>query len=164
MGDGCNADDVKSLAGGDIVTGACCRRNLSMVFATIIGCSVGSTSGMAQQACTTTLECAQAAEQAAAQAVSAVQALRDRVDALEKELKVFDRFVTVQTSLIPQHAEAVCPPNSRIISAACVGNNGTPQAAVGPQFDFNGTGKAMCDRFGNVVMPVQATAIYLKTN
>jgi hypothetical protein len=140
---------------------------LHSVLLALVTTLAGGVSHLAAQQgppCASTLQCAQIAAQTATEAAAAVQALQSRIEALEKALNTFDRFVTVQSALIPQHAEAQCPANTRIISAACVGNNGTPQAAVGPQFDFNGSGKALCDRYGNVVMPVQATAVCLKIN
>jgi hypothetical protein len=131
----------------------------------VIGSLTASTSRLVAQAqCSTTLECAQRAVDVAARADAAIQALQGRVDALEKALKTFDRFVMVQPPLTHDRAEALCPANSRIVSASCVGNSGTPQAAVGPIFDFNAPGKATCFRYGNAPMPVQATAVCLKIN
>jgi hypothetical protein len=131
----------------------------------IISGWIGGTSDLAAQpACSTTFECAQRAVDAAARSEAAAQALQDRMNALEKELNTFDRFVTVQSPPQVHLTDAICPPNTRIVSASCVGNPGpTPQAAVGPVFDFNGTGKVTCYRYGTVEMQVQATAICLKT-
>src|SRR5215470_7643466 len=124
------------------------QRKVILSITLLAACLVADVPNLAAQQpppCTTTLECAKVAVQAATEAAAAVSALRGRIDILEKSLNAFDRFTVVQSQFTTQHAEAVCPPNSRIVSAACVGNNGSPQAAVGPQFDFNGSGKAICD-------------------
>jgi hypothetical protein len=69
-------------------------------------------------------------------------------------------FTIVRTAFEVQQATLSCPSGSHLVSASCIGNNGSPQAAVGPEFHDNGS--VSCYRYGAVVMPVQATAICFK--
>jgi hypothetical protein len=69
-------------------------------------------------------------------------------------------FTVVRTDLVSQQASISCPAGQTLISAACVGNNGSAQVAVGPI--FNADGSIGCYRYGGTVMPVQATAVCLQ--
>lgn len=69
----------------------------------------------------------------------------------------------VRSEIVQQHAEVSCSQGAVLISAACIGFNPSPQAAVGPQYNDAGT-VASCDRYSGTVMPVQATAICLSSN
>lgn len=76
---------------------------------------------------------------------------------------VIDRldFKVIHSDKIPQEVPNFgCPAGSRLVTASCVGFNPSPQAAVGPQFNDDGTFN--CYRYGPVVMPVQAQAICFK--
>jgi hypothetical protein len=49
-------------------------------------------------------------------------------------------------------------PEGQLVSASCIGDNGSPQVAVGPV--YSGDGKSFqCMRYGNVPMKVQGIAI-----
>jgi len=76
--------------------------------------------------------------------------------------RLADRFVfsIVRTDFITQQASLSCPTGAKLVSAACIGNNGSLQAAVGPEFRSDGS--VGCYRYGSSVMPVQATAICLQ--
>lgn len=68
-------------------------------------------------------------------------------------------FKFVRSPSVQQEVKLYCPAESRLISASCVGNNGSPQAAVGPVYGDDGS--VSCYRYGNQAMPVQATAVCL---
>ena len=70
-------------------------------------------------------------------------------------------FTILKSDFIVQQATKSCPAGSQIVSASCIGNNGSLQAAVGPEFHLDGS--VTCYRCGPTVMPVQATVICMTT-
>ena len=51
-----------------------------------------------------------------------------------------------------------CPEGEQLVSASCVGDNGSPQVAVGPVYSADGK-SFQCMRYGGVPMKVQGIAI-----
>jgi hypothetical protein len=76
---------------------------------------------------------------------------------------VIDRleFDVTKSDKTPQEVKGFgCKDKARLIAASCIGYNPSPQAAVGPKFNDNGTFD--CYRYGNVSMEVQATAVCMR--
>ena len=97
----------------------------------------------AQTPCTTTLDCAQKAVDAAAKATAAVQVLQDKVDNFQKVIDGLPTAITnsfeftVQASdLAParNEARADCSSGGVIVGGSCIGYNGGTQVAIGPVY------------------------------
>jgi hypothetical protein len=133
-----------------------------------IGCLVSQTSNAAaqQQQCTSVLQCAQQAVDAAARADAAVKALEQKLEDARKDLLSTlpgpADFYVKRIPPIVQYAEMSCDGTDILISAACTNASGA-QTAVGPKFfDKNGTRWASCERYGPPGLTAEGQLICMK--
>jgi hypothetical protein len=114
-----------------------------------------------QQKCTTTVECAQQAVDAAARADAAVKALEQKLQDIQKKLPSPADFYVKPIPPTTQYSEMNCG-DDILISAACTNHLGA-QTAVGPKFfDRDGKRWASCERYGGIVWEAEGQLICMK--